>query len=93
MRAGRKALRLVAFAGNFTRYQGSVHKMCMEQEGDFFANLGGTAGVNALVPDFFQGQGLFLFYYLKLRSWCLCRMAGGDGAVCIENYTTKNQTT
>jgi|GEM_PF-5773498 len=26
MRAKRKARRLVAFAGNFTRYQGSVHK-------------------------------------------------------------------
>jgi len=32
----------------------------MEQEDDLFVNLGGTAGVNALVPVF-QGQGLFLY--------------------------------
>jgi len=34
--------------------------MCMEQEDDLFVNLGGIAGVNALVPVF-QGQGLFLY--------------------------------
>jgi hypothetical protein len=36
----------------------------MEQVGDFFVNLGGTAGVNALVPDL-QGQELFYFQRLS----------------------------
>jgi hypothetical protein len=63
MRVKRKAQRLVAFAGSFTRYQGSVHKLCMEQEGDSFANLGGTAGVNALVPDFSGARAFFILLF------------------------------
>jgi len=37
--------------------------------GRFFANLGGTAGVKALVPDFSGARAFFiLFFKIKLRS-------------------------
>jgi len=37
--------------------------------GRFFANMGGTTGVNALVPDFFRGKSFFYFpNEIQLRS-------------------------
>jgi hypothetical protein len=44
--------------------------------------MGGTAGVDSLVPDC-SGAGVFLFSNSKLRSWWQWRMAGGDGHVLL----------
>ncbi len=50
MRAGRKAICQVVFDGISTRYHGSIHDGVWNKRAKFFVNMGGTAGVNALVP-------------------------------------------
>lgn len=60
MRAERNADGRVAFDGSFTRYQGSIHVLCMEQAGEISPIWVVPQESQMLLSLFFRGRG-FLF--------------------------------